>query len=110
MKKILFSLGSIFLSSFIYAQNSGQNFELHETLSGVQEYEASEYINMIPSFNYEALNVNDEFEAKINVLNVYPPTSGTTGGPGGETGSSGRRSVKYQRLRYCNLFCSTKIS
>jgi RHS repeat-associated protein len=89
MKNVFISCVLICISVNLFSQNTGEHFLLQESMNGIKKYEASEYIDMIPAFNYEALNGPDEFEAKINPINVYPPSVGTTGGPGNENGTDG---------------------
>ena len=65
------------------AQNQAPNFTLSTPLSGNQVYEATQYIDMINGFNYNATNAQDVFHAKINPFMVFPPEEGELGGPTG---------------------------
>ncbi|MFU8845091.1 MAG: SpvB/TcaC N-terminal domain-containing protein, partial [Bacteroidales bacterium] len=63
---------------------------MDQPLTGQQIFEARDYIEMIPGFEYEAVTPNDLFSAGINPWLLFPPVDGVTGGPpGGVVGESG---------------------
>lgn len=90
MKKILFFI-HLFLSVLL---SNGQvfqapNFTLNGELNGTKIYEASEFIDMVPNFNYNSVVGTDEFSASINPNLIFPPTNGEIGGPIGGQGTDG---------------------
>ncbi|MDD3742644.1 MAG: SpvB/TcaC N-terminal domain-containing protein [Lentimicrobiaceae bacterium] len=66
---------------------------MNKQLYGQQEYQASQYIDMINGFGFKASSQNDFFHAKIDPFMVFPPEGGEFGGPSaddnGAVGSMG---------------------
>jgi RHS repeat-associated protein len=89
MKSIYTILVLTVCSFQLTAQQQAPNFTLYSQLSGIQKYEATEYIDMVEGFEYKANNQSDIFHAKINPFLVFPPVGGEIGGPGGLVGSDG---------------------
>ncbi|GAB1403565.1 hypothetical protein MASR1M74_07430 [Lentimicrobium sp.] len=77
----------------LLGQHQASNFTLNKQLYGQQEYQASQYIDMINGFGFKASSQNDFFHAKIDPFMVFPPEGGEFGGPSaddnGAVGSMG---------------------
>jgi hypothetical protein len=64
-----------------FGQQQAPTFTLKEQIYGQQEYQASQYIDMINGFGYKANTKSDVFHAKIDPFMVFPPVEGEFGGP-----------------------------
>jgi len=65
-----------------YPQHQAASFTFNQPLSGGgHHYQARDFIDMEPGFEYEAITPGEEFVAEINPFLLFPPTAGITGGP-----------------------------
>lgn len=66
----------------LYSQHQAVSFTLSYPLSGTgHHYQASEFIDIVPVFEYEAQSPGIDFIAEIDPFLLIPPGSGITGGP-----------------------------
>lgn len=81
MKKYFWLFMVVASNLQLFGQQQAPNFTLDKQLYGQQEYQASQYIDMIDHFGYKANTKNDVFHAKIDPFIVFPPEEGEIGGP-----------------------------
>ncbi|HAH59195.1 MAG TPA: hypothetical protein DCL86_13700, partial [Bacteroidales bacterium] len=90
MKKYFWLFMVVASNLQLYGQHQAPNFTLDKQLYGKQEYQASQYIDMIDGFGYKANTKSDVFHAKIDPFMVFPPVEGEIGGPtAGDNGMVG---------------------
>jgi RHS repeat-associated protein len=90
MKKYFWLFMVVASNLQLFGQNQAPSFILNKQISGQQEYQASQYIDMINGFGYKANTKSDVFHAKIDPFLVFPPVEGEIGGPiGGNNNYSG---------------------
>lgn len=93
MKKYFWLFMVVASNLQLYGQHQAPNFTLNKQLYGKQEYQASQYIDMIDGFGYKATSKSDVFHAKIDPFMVFPPEEGEVGGPIGAGGIVGEDGV-----------------
>lgn len=88
MKAILFLTAMIVFTTNLLAQeiHKGDNFSLTNSISGDQTYIARDYVNLDQGFYCNSTS-STKFLGRIDPFQIFPPTTGTTGGPnGGDNG------------------------
>ena len=84
MRKDICNLIFITITQVLFAQNQAPCWTLNQPVNGgIHEYQASEYIKMLPGFRYVPGAPGDKFTAITNSSFVFAPQEGTIGGPGG---------------------------
>ncbi len=88
MKSIFIIILVFIISVLSYGQqlHQAESFELSAPVTGSHIYEASQFIKMLPGFQYTPAT-SEEFVGRINPYLVFPPTQGIFGGP--ESGDNG---------------------
>jgi len=81
MKKYFWLFLVVASNMQLLGQQQASNFTLDEQLYGQQEYQASEYIDMVHGFGHKANTQSDVFHAKIDPFMLFPPEDGEIGGP-----------------------------
>jgi RHS repeat-associated protein len=89
MNKTILAVFLVLSFTGLNGQQQAEHFILDQPLTGQQIFEAQEFIEMIPGFEYEAVTPNDLFSAGINPWLLFPPMEGVTGGPPGGAGGEG---------------------
>ena len=81
-KSTICFLFAILVLTNLTGQNQAPNWILNQPIQGGNhEYEAIEYIKLMPGFSYTPSAPADKFGARINPFILFPPEDGITGGP-----------------------------